>query len=243
MVQFAELIVSNYLEPCPYLKGRDACLPMRFPLRNLEAEEFDDCMAQGDRRAGIMLYRPHCPHCKACEAIRVDVARFQPNRTQRRVKRRGDAAIRVDCGSPAIDEERVALFNKHRNLRGLNQGESDIDAVEYGEFLVRSCCDTLELTFRVREKLIAVAIADRGTTSLSAVYCFFDPQCGKLSPGVYSILTQIELCRRWGLRQLYLGYYIAESSHMAYKANYRPHQRLIDGQWREFDDATEPATV
>jgi arginine-tRNA-protein transferase len=243
MAQFAELIVTSCIEPCPYLPGRDARLPMRFPLRHLEPEEFDECMAAGDRRAGSMLYAPDCPGCKACEAIRLDVARFRPSRTQRRVMRRGDREIRIQCGAARIDGQRAALFNKHRNLRGLNQGESNIDTQEYGEFLVRSCCETLELTFFVRDRLAAVAICDRGATCLSAVYCYFDPDYSRLSPGAYAILTQIDLCRRWGLRYLYLGYYIAESPHMSYKANYRPHERLIDGHWQEFAGHGELATL
>jgi arginine-tRNA-protein transferase len=79
-----------------------------------------------------------------------------------------------------------------------------------------------------------VALVDRAEDALSAVYCYYDPTYGSLSLGTYSILKQIELCRSWGLRYLYLGLYIAGSEHMRYKARFLPHERLLDGRWTEF---------
>jgi arginine-tRNA-protein transferase len=78
---------------------------------------------------------------------------------------------------------------------------------------------------------VAIAIADAGKLSLSAVYCYYDPSFRLLSLGTYSVLRQIELCRASGRRHLYLGFFIAESPHMSYKANFRPNQRLIGGRW------------
>jgi hypothetical protein len=50
------------------------------------------------------------------------------------------------------------------------------------------------------------------------------------------VISQHELEMRVNdFRFLYLGFYIADCSHMNYKANYLPHQRLIDGQWITFE--------
>jgi arginine-tRNA-protein transferase len=151
------------------------------------------------------------------------------------VKRRGDAAIAIEVISPQVDDARIRLFNKHRSQRGMARRDGDIDAAGYAAFLSESCGETLEVDYRLDGRLIGAAICDRGATCLSAVYCYFDPDYERLSPGVYSVLTLIELCRRWDLVHLYLGYYIAASAHMSYKAVYRPHERLIDGQWRQFE--------
>ena len=52
---------------------------------------------------------------------------------------------------------------------------------------------------------------------------------------VFSILKQIELCRRMNIRYLYLGLFIADNRHMSYKARFRPHERLVAGTWTRFE--------
>jgi arginyl-tRNA--protein-N-Asp/Glu arginylyltransferase len=182
-----------------------------------------------------LLYRPNCPSCAACEAIRVDVRTFRPSSTQRRVLRRGDARLQVELGEPVVSEAKVALYNAHKLERGLLIGDGLIDATGYEQFLVESCADTFELRYRLDGRLVGVAIADRASDALSAVYCFYDPALTALSLGTYSILKQMALCRAWGLRYLYLGLYVGGCGAMRYKASYLPHERLVAGQWQHFD--------
>jgi arginine-tRNA-protein transferase len=47
----------------------------------------------------------------------------------------------------------------------------------------------------------------------------------------YNILWQAAQTKALGLPYLYLGYWIAESRKMAYKAAFRPIEGLIDGHW------------
>ena len=51
------------------------------------------------------------------------------------------------------------------------------------------------------------------------------------SLGVFAILLQIAECRRRGLPYLYLGYWIEESDKMRYKADFRPAEALLNGNW------------
>lgn len=229
-----ELVVHDELQPCPYLEHRVSRLPLRIPARGLERSELEVRLARGDRRQGLFLYRPACPGCVACEPIRLELARFAPNRSQRRTLKRGDRLLTVELGEPQADLERVTLYNRHKALRGLSAGQGEVDVRSYREFLAMSCCDTLEIRYRLGDTLIGIAIADRSSDALSAVYCYYDPDHERLGLGTYSILKQLELCRMWGLRYLYLGLYIEESLHMRYKARFLPHQRLLEGTWVEF---------
>lgn len=233
-MHYGEILVFDEPHPCAYLPGRTARLPHRFPLEKLSPAEFDGRLAEGDRRSGVLLYRPQCPACTACEPIRLDVTRFVPGRTQRRVLKKGDERLSVRAGPPIVDPLRVELFNKHRRLRQLEHGEGPIDEEGYGQFLTESCCETWEIAYFLDRRLVAVAISDAGENSLSAVYCYFDPELADLSLGTYSVLKQVELCRQSERRYLYLGFYVAHSPHMCYKARFHPHERLIGGSWREF---------
>ncbi|MBI1817298.1 MAG: arginyltransferase [Deltaproteobacteria bacterium] len=229
-----EQVVHDGPLRCPYLPNEIARLPLRLPARALSHEEFAQRLRSGDRRQGVLLYRPTCPTCRACEPIRIDVPAFTPSKTQRRILRRGQTQLQTAIGTPTLTREKLTLYNRHKIERGLRRGEELLDADGYEQFLVDTCTDTIELTYRYQGALVGVAIADRAADALSAVYCFFDPAYERLSPGAYSILEQVELCKEWGLGYLYLGLYVGACASMSYKANYLPHERLIAGEWRRF---------
>lgn len=235
-----ELMLYDEHEPCPYLPEQVARLPMRLPLRALTPEETDMHLADGDRRHGRLLYRTACPKCKACEPLRIDVGKLVMSRTQRRIKRRGDRVLVVDVGPPTYTPERLDLYARHKAARELDrQSGRPLDDAGYRAFLVDTCLDSIELRYRLRGRLVGIAVADRGATSLSAVYCFYDPSYPSLSIGTYSILKQAELCQAWGMRYLYLGLYIAQNEHMRYKARFGPHERLICGTWQQHARSTD----
>lgn len=156
------------------------------------------------------------------------------------MKRRGDSLLTVQVGRPRVDRNRVRLFNLHRDGRGLSSGDSPLDEQGYAEFLTDTCCKTVELSYWCDQELVGVAIVDAGRSSVSAVYCYYDPTFRLLSLGTYSVLRTIAFCRDTGRQYLYLGFFIAESPHMSYKASFRPHQRLIDGEWVTFGEAMPP---
>lgn len=230
-----ELIVYDREHPCPYLRERTSRLPLRLPSRPLSRQELNERLVQGDRRQGFVLYQPRCPSCSACEAIRINVNEYELTRAQRRIIKRGDRELELRLGPPVVDRRRVEIYNTHKVIRDLRDGQPPIDLDGYRDFLVATCCDTFELSYYSSSVLVGVAIVDRSSDSLSAVYCCYDEQGARYSLGTYSILKQLELCRQWGLSYLYLGLYIKECANMTYKADYLPHERLLGGRWRKFE--------
>lgn len=233
-----ELVVYDENTPCPYLADQEARLPMRLPARTLRPAELSQRLAAGDRRQGLVLYRPSCPACRACEAIRIDTGCFELSKSLRRTLRRGDRALQVKIGPSELSDRRVELYNLHKSKRELLGDGDPIDRGGYQAFLVDTCTETFELRYLVDELLIGVAVVDRAEDALSAVYTYFDPDFECYSVGTYSILKQIQLCQEWGLRYLYLGLYVHDCRHMAYKTRFLPHERLIEGRWREFSSPT-----
>jgi arginine-tRNA-protein transferase len=208
---------------------------LRLPVRMLTREEFGMRLTQGDRRQGRLLYRTACPSCEACEPIRLEVARFSPSKTQRRIEQRADRVFRVELGPVEVTPERVALYNRHKHGRDLASGELEASLEAYRSFLGESCCDSFEIRYSIDGELHGVAIVDRADDALSAVYFYWNPELSHLSPGTYSILKQLQLCRRLELDYLYLGLYIERCKSMAYKGRFLPHQRFVRARWQRFD--------
>ena len=136
---------------------------------------------------------------------------------------------------PLTDDARVRLYNLHKLGRGLVDEARQIEASDYTDFLVASCCESFELRYSLAGELVGVAVTDRAESALSAVYCYYDPAHEALGIGTFSIMKQVELCLAWGLEYLYLGLYIGECDRMRYKARFLPHERLIGGLWQRFE--------
>ncbi len=235
----AEVLVQSSDEACPYIEGETARMPLRMPVRALAPTELDARLANGDRRHGLVFYRPECPRCQRCEAIRLPVEDYVMSRSDKRVLRRGDAALTREVTRPRATAAHLALYEKHKRGRGLaREGAAPTGMSGYRGFLVDRCCDTLELSYSIDGALVGVAIADVGAIAMSAVYCSWDPDHADLAIGRYSILKQIELCRERGITYLYLGLYIADNAHMVYKGRFLPHERRVEGTWRRYDHAT-----
>ncbi len=230
-----ELLVYDRPSRCPYLRDRIARMPLRLPARPLARDELDVRLSRGDRRQGYVLYRTDCPTCSACIPLRLSVNQVRLSRTQKRVAARTAQVCTVELGPPEVDEERVRLYNRHKALRHLEDEQPPINDESYRDFLVHTCCETFEMRYRIGDRLVGVAVVDRGACSLSSVYCFYDPELSKLSLGTFSILKQLELCRTWGLEYLYLGLYIEECRPMRYKARFAAHERLVAGSWVPFE--------
>lgn len=227
-----ETLWQDRVLPCPYLPGRAARLPLRFPDRRLTAVELDAALEKGDRRTGVLLYRPACPGCTACRSLRVRVDDFEPSRDQRRASNRC-RDVRVVIGTPGVSPERVALFNRHRVERGLDQGTDAEDPQTYRQGFVRSCAPTVEMSYRLGDRLVGVGLVDVGAVALSSVYFYWDPDEARRGLGTWSVLQEVALARRLGCRFLYLGFFVEGCLPMTYKARYRPHERLVDGVWRQ----------
>ncbi|WP_417735728.1 arginyltransferase [Rosistilla oblonga] len=228
------IVVHDEPQPCPYIPGREARMPLQWPMGTMTPEMLDRCLAEGYRRSGPFLYRTKCERCQACESTRVDMQDFRWSQSFRRILNRGNRDLQVRIAQPTVDAARVELFNQHRNARQLGLSERELDAQEYSGFLVETVCDTQEISFWKDDQLVAIATTDFGRDSLSLVYCFFDPQFSRYSPGTYSILKNFELAMQSNRRWVYLGMYVASNSHLNYKARFVPQQRLHQKDWTTF---------
>jgi leucyl-tRNA---protein transferase len=229
----SEKLVYDGLQSCPYIPGQVARMPLYRQLAPLSLDQTDTRLANSERRVGTCLYRTACPTCRACEGIRIPVREFRASKSQRRVRNRWAESGRVEVGPVSFDDEKLRLFNRHKQERGLSDPDGEgMDAPGYIGWLVNSCMLTVEMRYYFDDALVGVGVLDLGRNAASSVYFYFDPDRDDLSPGTFSALQEIEFCARTGREHLYLGLYVEQCRHLSYKDNFRPNERLIDGDWR-----------
>jgi arginine-tRNA-protein transferase len=131
----------------------------------------------------------------------------------------------------AYDSEHYGLYLRYQRYRHPGGGMDQDSREQYQHFLLHSNVSTNLYEFRLDGRLQMVSLVDQLVDGLSSVYTFFEPNLAGASLGTYSILWQIERCQALKLPYLYLGYWIAESRKMAYKATFRPIEGLIAGRW------------
>ncbi len=217
---------------CSYIPGTQATTLLLDPHLRKDQPLYNRLSAQGFRRSGEHLYRPHCQHCLACESVRIPVWEFQLRRVQKRIyNKNSDLSIRA-C-APVYRSEHFQLYCRYIAERHRGGGMDDPTPDAYMQFLTSHWSETCFYEFRLDGKLLMVAVVDLFNQGLSAVYSFFDPSAhyASRSLGSYAVLFEIQEARRLELNWLYLGYWIKNSPKMHYKINYQPLEHYVQGEW------------
>ena len=215
---------------CSYLEGRQAITLFADPLARIDKRLYSSLSEVGFRRSGNHIYRPYCQTCSACIPVRIAVDRFTPSSRQGRIWRR-NRDVEVRGVAPVLGDEYFKLYQDYINTRHSDGDMYPANIDQFESFLVEGRPEAIFFEFRAHGELLAVAVADQLVDSLSAIYTFFDPHCGRRSLGVYAVLWLIEEARRLGMHHLYLGYWIKQCQKMNYKMDYKPIEMFVNNHW------------
>ena len=231
--------------PCPYLEGRKE----RKVFTHLVGEQacaVNDMLTQGGfRRSQNIAYRPACENCRACISVRVQVGRFRPSKSNRRILASNKDLIGVELPSSPSSEQ-FSLFSEYLTSRHGDGGMAGMTSLDFAMMVEDSHVNTKIIEYRRRGinsgitgagegPLVAVALSDFLGDGLSMVYSFYDVEENGRSLGNFMILDHILRARKLGLPYVYLGFWIKQSPKMSYKTKFRPQQHLTANGWETIE--------
>jgi arginine-tRNA-protein transferase len=226
---------------CPYLPGREERKVFTH-LIGRRAPGLNDALTQsGFRRSQTIAYRPACESCRACVSVRVLVNEFVETRSLRRIRE-----INADLVGRAVpnqaSSDQYSLFRSYVDARHGDGGMADMSVLDYSMMVEDSHVNTRLVEYRRHGPntaingrgsgaLIAACLTDVLADGLSMVYSFYDPDEAERSLGTFMILDHLDRAQRLSLPHVYLGYWVEGSKKMAYKARFRPQERLGMSGW------------
>jgi arginine-tRNA-protein transferase len=160
---------------------------------------------------------------------------------------RRHADLEVTACKPWTTEEQYALLRRYLKARHPGGGMVDMDESDFADMVEQSPVKTYVVEYREPSvdgrpgRLVGACLTDQQADGLSMIYSFFEPDDpARPGLGTYIILDHITRAAKAGLPYVYLGYWVETSKRMAYKAKFRPLERLGPEGWRKFEpDQTE----
>lgn len=220
---------------CPYFNdGRQTTVLVQKPLPE---EDFSVYLQQGFRKSGDQVYKNICSGCLACVPIRVLAEEFRLSKSQKRtLKKCEKAGIRLNIRKMGTDTpianqyQKFALFEKY-SKRKHDRKENLFSSFSSFAALHHPLFPAYEMEYFIEGKLIGVGIIDEGSDGFSSNYFYYDTDYLSLRLGIFSLIQEIAFARRMGKRYHYLGFWIQECQKMSYKADFKPHELLMAGEW------------
>lgn len=216
--------------PCAYIEGN---IEQRLALDLTQDPSAHDKLAMaGFRRVENWAYKPVCQKCQACMPIRIDCRNFRSGRNLSRIYKSNQDLTRT-INTTQVTQEHYILFQEYLTNRHEDGQMAAMSFQEFTAMIHNSPIETILLEYKdVSGELIACIMVDVQSDGLSAVYSFYDPLSTSRSLGTFMILDMIELVKELGKPYLYLGFYVAQSKKMAYKARFSPSEIFVHGQWQ-----------
>jgi arginine-tRNA-protein transferase len=172
-------------------------------------------------------------------SARVPAEHFEFTRRWRKIMAK-NADLARSLRRAEATEEQFWLLRRYLNSRHAHGGMADMSIGDYAAMVEETAVRTHIVEYRhtggaKNGELVAAALVDVLGDGLSLVYSFFDPNEAKRSLGIYTILDHIQQARAAGYAHVYLGYWIPGSEKMDYKADFRPLELLLGGEWRPYE--------
>ncbi len=218
MLILREFTLSD-TESCSYIPENNSRYEY-FLAADLNEDELDVVLRSGWRKFGWYYFRPRCDGCASCVPVRVPVNSFSPSKSQRRVIRK-NMGVRARIRPLNYSDEVYDIYCEHSRDRF--HKEASMPDFMFNFYQVS--CPAAQSEYYLGGRLMAVGFLDVSARALSTVYFVYRSEFSVYSPGIFSVIREIEFARDMGKEYYYLGYYVAECPRMRYKNTFRPAEK------------------
>ncbi len=224
-----------------------ATLDGGIPLASLTPAQTDGMLAAGWTRngrsartfTGIRLYGDWY----GCVMLRLPLHGFSWKKRLRKLLRRNERHFKWDVGPyRPEDAERLALWRRFKSEVHSWMSPPDLD-----QHILRGAAPedfhTWELTVREAGRLVAFSIFDHGSRSIASLEAAYDPGFHRFSPGLYTMLLEIDYAQAAGMDYYYPGFLPRNFPDSMFEYKLRPGNleffRVADQSWRPTDQLEE----
>ncbi|QYO66108.1 hypothetical protein [Leptolyngbya sp. 7M] len=199
-------------------------------------EQMDSLWANGWRHFGKHFFRYNVGffrnELRYVLPLRIDLARFEFSKGQRRNLRR-NSDLSVVIGPIDLTPEANNLFELHKTR--FEYGAPDSIFTFLSSEPANSPCAAKEICVYEEDRLLAVSYFDVGSRSVSGVYAMFDPAITHRGLGIFTMLKEIEYSIETNRQYYYQGYAYEGESFYDYKKRFRATEVFDwDGSWVDF---------
>jgi arginine-tRNA-protein transferase len=151
--------------------------------------------------------------------------------------------VHVVRGVPTVTRQKLDLYDRYHTHQSATKNwpaHAPKNAGDYEDGFVNNPFPVEEWRYYLDKNLVGVGYVDLVPDGLSAVYFYYDPSERQRGLGTWNVLCIIQRAAALGLPYVYLGYHVADSKSLAYKASFVPYQvRRPDGLWGSPTDSPE----
>jgi len=210
-----------------------------FTAERVPAAMMDRLWAEGWRHFGTEFFRYsvgfQSMRPEWIVPLRIVLADFHESKNQRRVRRKNED-VTWEIRPVSITPEATALFEKHKER--FRDNVPDSLEVFLGSAPAQGPCPMLELRASVEDRLFAVSYLSVGHRSASSAYAIFDPIESRRSPGILTMLKEIEWAKGNGMEFCYPGYATPGPGIYEYKTRFSALQGYDweNGEWKDWKE-------
>lgn len=209
----------------------------------LSPSDLDYYLSRGWFRNSVMLHNSKviCLDQKISSIlnIRLDLEDYQPSKSLRKILKKNKKEFTFQIGPVKLTEEKEELYRQHlHKFKGFLF--SSLEQFLFAN-ISNSVFDTFELCIFKEEELVGYSLFDLGNSSMASLLAVYNSNYGSYSPGIYSMLLEVEYALSLGLKHYYPGYVLNNSDDFDYKLRMGNMKYLNSrGQWVEKEELTLP---